>query len=276
MLPKLDSLVVAVICVIMGVILSSATQGVIGSPGKLTLELSKEPKLGETVQLTATFTSNKDIGLLKINFHPSLGTKITSGNSDITTTIKKGETKTFSIQVQFTSTPADISCRVGNCILSKNKEGVERLYWYEMTHSGIRRVVIDERSKQMGTDAERDRRFTAEYPEKTDYPLGIQYGRSPQNRNLIQLFLRDEPQLTKLEALWLVDKAEQNYAKDPWAHENAQSAKERDPDGTPSVFRRAVERVIDEAKLKSKQTGKVKIIIYREIIEEWKRIRKPE
>ncbi len=272
---------VQILAAIGGLILIAATlasggEEIVESPGKLTLQMSKEPRLGEIITLTATFTANKNIGHLRVKFGTPLGTKIVSGRPSIDTSITKDETKTFAVQVQFVSAPAQVYCHVLKCITGKDANGKERIVTPEVTGSFIWRVVVDQKTKQLGTEEERNRKFAAEFPEKTDYPLGIHYGMSPQFRNLIQLFLQDEPQLTKLEALWLVDKAEQNYAKDPWGHETAQSAKERDADGTPSVFRRAVERVIDEAKLKSKQTGKPKIIVYREIIEEWKRIRKPE
>ena len=256
--------------------LASATQEMIESPGNLTLQLSKEPRLGETVTLTATFTANKDNDHLRVEFHTPKGTKIAGGQSLLETQIGKGETKSFVVQVKFISVPAEVNCRVHKIIKIKGKDGKEKEYKLETAGKFIWRVLVDQKTGQLGTEEERKQRLAADYPEKIDYPLGIQYGTSPQNRNLIQLFLRDEPQLTKLEALWLADKAEQNYAKNPWAHETAQSAKERDPDGTPSVFRRAVERVIDEAKLKSKQTGRAKIAVYREMIEEWKKVRKPD
>jgi hypothetical protein len=272
---------VRLIVVIGGVImmmaaLVSATQERIESPGDLMLQLSREPKLGETVTLTATFTATENIDFLRVEFQTSLGAKIVDGQSRIDTKIAKGETKSFVVQVLFTSAPAHVHCGVAKCVLVKNAQGKEEIFKLKKAGRSIWRHVVDQKTKQLGTEEERNRKFGTEFPEKTDYPLGIQYGRAPQNRNLIQLFLQDEPKLTKLEALWLVDKAEQSYCKDPWAHENSQSAKEREPDGTPSVFHRAVERVIGEAKLKSKQTGKTKIIIYREISEEWKRVRKPD
>lgn len=256
--------------------LATATQEQIESPGNLVLQLSREPKLGETVPLTATFTAVENIDFLRVEFQTTLGAKIVGGQSRIDTKIAKGETKSFVVQVQFTSAPAQVHCGVAKCVLAKNAQGKDQIFKLEKVGGNIWRDVVDQKTKQLGTEEERNQRFATEFPEKTDYPLGIQYGRAPQNRNLIQLFLKDEPQLSKLEALWLVDQAEQSYFKDPWAHENAQSAKERDPDNTPSVFRRAVERVIGEAKLKSKQTGKTKIIIYREMIEEWRKIRKPD
>ncbi|KPJ49217.1 hypothetical protein AMJ40_06000 [candidate division TA06 bacterium DG_26] len=92
-------------------------------PAKVTLSLSKQPKLGEEVDLLGTVTPEIDVPRLKIRFGFRGDVHLVSGHPTIYTSARGGETKTHAVRVVFKSSDVRVSLHAGSC--HKNQKGEE-------------------------------------------------------------------------------------------------------------------------------------------------------
>ena len=115
-------------------------------PAKITLRLSNEPRLGETVDLIFTITPSEDVPEMSVDFDMLKGVELAGGEKVTKSSAKKNETKEFVIKVKFISPPVALGVKAKGT--AKSAEG-KRL---PLNRGGIlRRYIIDEKTKQFGS-----------------------------------------------------------------------------------------------------------------------------
>ena len=115
---------------------------------KTTLRLSKEPRLGETVDAIFTITLPEDVPSMNVVFW-GRAVEILDEGKELQSSAKRNETKEFVTKVKFVSSPAYVHARVKEvAVLSNGKRKILR------GGSVLRREIIDEETKQFGTEEE--------------------------------------------------------------------------------------------------------------------------
>lgn len=170
-------------------------------PAKVTLELSKQPRLDEEVDLICTVTPGIDVPKLKISFRFPRGVEPVSGRTSIYTSARKGETKTYRVTVKFKSSPATLTANVGSAY--KNYKGDEVVRPSE--GATIWLYLVDEEAGLFGTELEyRNSKLEFRYNPADGIWLDMgEPGLADWNKRIIDMAKKLEPAMTDSEALCL-------------------------------------------------------------------------
>lgn len=168
-------------------------------PVKATFGLSKEPRLGETARVTYEITPSEDVPEMRVSFDRLKGVELVSRGTVFHSSADKGETKVFSIEVRFVSSPVDLGVWVrGKAILEDGTSLPLR------SGGRLYRVIVDEDTGQFGTVGKYLDRVEFRYnPGVADWEPEPHEGLGPKNRRIIEAFKKLEPALTDSEALCL-------------------------------------------------------------------------
>jgi len=170
-------------------------------PAKSTLRFSREPRLGETVDLIFTITPSEDVPVMNVVFRMLRGVELVGSEKVVKSSARKNETKEFVSKVKFIASPAWVSVIVGGTAVMADGK---RFPLFE--GKILRRIIIDEETKQFGSYGQKlemgpEYRYDMAIGEI--FPPGEYLGSGPYAREMIERLKKMEPQLTDWEAIYL-------------------------------------------------------------------------
>jgi hypothetical protein len=180
------------------------------TPHKVRLELSREPKLGETAQLTFGFSSEKDADFVNVQFGPLSGVEVISGKTkDVSEKkIRRNEIREYVLTVRFTGKYVNLGASASLMgKLSSNQEWDVEHGWTIVAVLERRVLVGDkyvlESEKKQGTQKD-----PAYWGNPTGYSAKTPWYGPENMRQDMEIFKQMTQGLTDIDARWLVDKAE--------------------------------------------------------------------
>jgi hypothetical protein len=170
-------------------------------PAETTLRLSREPCLGETVEVIFTITPSEDIPEMRVTFELIRGTEWGGGDTVFESSASKGETKEFRTRVRFVSSPATVGADAkGHAVASDG-----RRYPLKAGRS-LGLITVDEETGRLSRVQQKlasGPEYRYDMMQGVIYPPGQYYGTGPGAREMIEKLKRLEPRLTDWEAVYL-------------------------------------------------------------------------
>lgn len=187
-----------------------ATEELSSLPAKVALRLSREPRLGETAEVIFTITPLEDVPQMKVIWgRPLKGVEIAGGEKVVYCSMRKGETRSFSVDVKFVSSPVHFGVSAGRWwhatkleqeIYGLN-EGDERFGLH--TGASLRRVIIDEETGQFGVREELFQDPWWNFDPLLGRKCRVSQGDAKRNEKWIEDMRELEPSISDWEALYL-------------------------------------------------------------------------
>jgi hypothetical protein len=168
---------------------------------KTSLSLSKEPRLGETIDLTLTVTPPKDAPILTVAFKARSGVVLIEPQKAVESNAKKDETKKFAAKIKITSSPVHFIASVNGVAVLDNGKRVPL-----EGGSVLRLVIIDEETKQFGTPGQKlamGPEYRYDMASGEIFPPGEFSGSGIYAREMIERLKKVEPKLTDWQAIYL-------------------------------------------------------------------------
>jgi len=180
---------------------ANATPPSFSIPAQWGLDLSHEPRIGDTVSLIFTVTPSESVPEMRVWFDRLGGVKLTGGDTVVYSSASKNEKKTFSIQVVCISPLVDLCVEARGKAISENGES------FPLRGGGrIRRSIRDDATGQFRTDAD-DRARRPEYhywPWTGEVTSQIQPADARYTRKLMEDLKERYPTLTDWDAIYVL------------------------------------------------------------------------
>jgi hypothetical protein len=165
------------------------------------LDLSHEPRIGDTVSVIFTVTPSESVPEMKIWFDRLGGVKLVAGDTIVYSSASKNETKTFSIQVVCISPLVDLCVKAMGKAISENGES------FPLRVGGrIKRRIKDDATGQSVTDSDK-RELRPEYqywPSTGEMTRDILPADARYTRKLMEDLKEKYPDLTDWDALYIL------------------------------------------------------------------------
>jgi hypothetical protein len=175
-------------------------------PAKTNIRLSKEPRLGETVQVIFTVAPSEDVPAMDVVFNMVKGVELVGGEKVLKSQVfkssaKKNEMKKFVVKVKFISSPVWLSAKARGFATSADGKTLPL-----NRGRALRRVIIDEKTKQFGSYGQKlsmGPEYRYDMASGEIFPPGEFSGSGVYAREMIERLKKVEPKLTDWEAIYL-------------------------------------------------------------------------
>lgn len=179
-------------------------------PHKVRLELSREPKLGETTQLTFGFSSEMDADYVNVEFGPLSGVEIISGKTKqrMEKIIRRNEKCEYVLTVRFIGKYLNLGASAS--LMSKLSSNQEWDVEHGLTIVAVleRRVLVGDKYVLESEVKYAQQNDPAYWGNPTGYSAKTPWYGPKNMRQDMEIFKQVSPGLSDIDARWLVDKAE--------------------------------------------------------------------